>query len=109
MSAASTNDHSPLVTQDFTRVLESAFHIYQGKHEHLPDLFTNVSTLAAKVSRRVGTRQLMVIGGGLLAVGAFLIVRQLRQSDAEESIELPPATAGGARNGDHRAASADKP
>ncbi len=99
-----------LVPQDLSRVVESIMHVYQGNHDHLPDLLSHAGTLVVKMGRRLTTGQLLAIGG-VLAVGAVLVLRQVSDDSSESSDDErdQAATAGGARNGEHRAASADKP
>ena len=99
-----------LVPQDLSRIVESVMHVYQGNHDHLPELLSHAGTLLVKMGRRLSTGQLLAIGG-LLAVGALLVLRQVTDDDDDEaqSGERAPAMAGGARSGEHRAASHDKP
>ncbi len=99
-----TEDALRLVPQDLSRVVESMMHVYQGNHDHLPDLLSHAGTLLLKAGKRLSTGQLLAIGG-LLAVGALLVLRQVTDDDSSEEESQP----GGARNGEHRAASHDKP
>ncbi|MBC7447375.1 MAG: hypothetical protein H7330_04895 [Hymenobacteraceae bacterium] len=114
MENSTVEDALRLVPQDLSRVVESMMHVYQGNHDHLPDLLSHAGTLIVKVGRRLSTGQLLTIGG-LLAVGALLVLRQVTDGDDDDSATAngsghrAPATAGGPRNGEHRAASHDKP
>ncbi len=103
----SIEDALKLVPQDLSRIVESMMHVYQGNHDHLPDLLSHAGTVLLKVGRRMSTGQLLAVGG-LLAVGALLVLRQVTGDDSDDT-QHEPATAGGARNGEHRAASHDKP
>ena len=116
-----TQDAQSLVPQDLSRLVESVMHVYQGNHDHLPELLNHCGTLVLKMGRRLSTSQLLVIGG-LLAVGALLVIRQVTDDDGEEG-NTPngksKAATGrknndddkpmGPRSGEHRASSTDKP
>ncbi len=104
MENSTVEDALRLVPQDLSRIVESMMHVYQGNHDHLPELLSHAGTLVVKMGRRLSTGQLLTIGS-LLAVGALLVLRQVSDDDDDEVT----ATAGGARNGEHRAASHDKP
>ena len=108
MEKSTVADALQLVPQDLSRIVESIMHVYQGNHDHLPDLLSHAGTLVLKMGRRLTTGQLLTIGG-LLAVGALLVIRQVTDDDGDETAEKAAATAGGPRNGEHRAASNDKP
>ena len=113
MENSAVEDALKLVPQALSRVVESMMHVYQGNHDHFPDLLSHAGTLVVKVGRRLSTGQLLVVGG-LLAVGALLVIRQVTDDDGQDNAaadtgERRAATAGGARNGEHRAASKDKP
>ena len=111
MENSAVEDALKLVPQDLSRMVESMMYVYQGKHDHLPELLSHSGTLVIKIGRRLSTGQLLAIGA-LLAVGALLVLRQVTDDDddeAEKNGQRAPATAGGARNGEHRAASQDKP
>jgi hypothetical protein len=106
-----TEDALRLLPQDLSRVVESVMHVYQGNHDHLPDLLSHAGTVLLKAGRRMSTTQLLMIGG-LLMVGALLVIRQTSDDDEEEGTSAEEATesgSSGARNGEHRAASKDKP
>ena len=108
MEKSTVTDALQFVPQDLSRVVESMMHVYQGNHDHLPDLLSHAGTLVLKMGRRLTTKQILTIGG-LLAVGALLVLRQMTDDDDDEVTEKATATAGGPRNGEHRAASHDKP
>ena len=110
MENSAVEDALKLMPQDLSRIVESMMHVYQGKHEHLPELLSHSGTLVIKIGRRLSTGQLLAIGA-LLAVGALFVLRQVTEGDDDETEtgKRAPATAGGPRNGEHRAASHDKP
>ncbi len=83
-----------LLPEDLSRIVESVMHVYQGNHDHLPELLSHAGTLLLKVGRRLSTRQLLVVGG-LLAVGALLVVRQVATSDDDDT----ETAAAGVHNG----------
>lgn len=107
MENSAVEDALKLVPQDLSRIVESMMHVYQGNHDHLPDLLSHAGTLVVKMGRRLSTGQLLTIGG-LLAIGALLVLRQVTDDDDDEATEkgnkgdrgarMAPATAGGTRN-----------
>lgn len=107
-----------LVPQDLSRVVESVMHVYQGNHDHLPELLNHAGTLVLKVGRRMSTRQLLIVGG-LLAVGALLVIRQVSDGASDKPVNdkskngKPKDDNGdkplSSRSGEHHAASDDKP
>ena len=80
MENSAIDDALKLVPEDLSRVVESMMHVYQGNHDHLPDLLSNAGKLVVKVGRRLSTTQLLMIGG-LLIVGTLLAVRQVATDD----------------------------
>lgn len=109
MDNHTAEDALRLVPEDLSRAVESLMHVYQGNHDHLPELLSHAGTLALKMGRRLTTRQLLIIGG-LLAVGALLAIRQVTDdSEDEAEDEKDDKKRVGSRNGEHRAASHDKP
>ncbi|RAU82938.1 hypothetical protein [Pontibacter arcticus] len=59
---------------DMSKTIESAMHVFQGRHEKLPDLMQDVGNIILKAAKRFTTTQL-IIGAGAVTVGAILLAR----------------------------------
>lgn len=59
---------------DMSRTIESAMHVFQGKHEKLPDLMQDVGHILVKATKRFTTTQL-IVAAGALTLGAVLLAR----------------------------------
>lgn len=123
MNTPPSDDALRLVPQDLSRVVESVMHVYQGNHDHLPELLNHAGTLVLKIGRRLSTSQLLIVGG-LLAVGALLVIRQVADDDENNDEDTGDKGKAGtrsgkskddgdkplsSRSGEHHAASNDKP
>ena len=65
---------SLLQPHDMSKTVESALHVFQGRHEKLPELMQDVGSIILKASKRFSTTQL-IITAGALTVGAVLLAR----------------------------------
>lgn len=74
---------SVLQPHDMSRTVESAMHVFQGRHEKLPDLMQDVGHIIVKATRRFTTTQL-ILAAGALTIGAILISRYSPEHDAYE-------------------------
>ena len=63
-----------LQPHDMSRTVESAMHVFQGRHEKLPDLMQDLGHIIVKATRRMTTTQL-ILATGALTLGAILIAR----------------------------------
>lgn len=63
-----------LQPHDMSRTVESAMHVFQGRHEKLPDLMQDLGHIIIKASKRFTTTQL-IVAAGALTVGAILVSR----------------------------------
>ncbi|AKD04997.1 hypothetical protein POKO110462_18785 [Pontibacter korlensis] len=75
---------SMLHPHDMSRTVESAMHVFQGRHEKLPDLMQDMGHIILKASRRFTTTQL-ILAAGALTIGAILVSRY--SSDEEYEYE----------------------
>ncbi|MCC9167230.1 hypothetical protein [Pontibacter harenae] len=63
-----------LQPHDMSRTVESALHVFQGRHDKLPDLMQDVGQILLKATKRFSTTQL-IVAAGALTIGAILITR----------------------------------
>lgn len=72
-----------LQPHDMSRTVESAMHVFQGRHEKLPDLMQDLGHIIVKATKRFTTTQL-IVAAGALTIGAILVSRY---SAADEEYE----------------------
>lgn len=68
---------------DMSRTVESALHVFQGRHDKLPELMQDVGHIILKATRRFTTTQL-ILTAGALTVGAILLSRYSPAHDEYE-------------------------
>ena len=64
-----------IMPEDLARTFESAFHVLQGRHEHMDDLLKHGGTLLRKAAQKFTSTQLIFGIAGLAAVAVVLINR----------------------------------
>lgn len=69
-----------LQPHDMSKTVESAMHVFQGRHEKLPELLHDVGTLVLKFARKMTTSQL-ILAAGAVTVGAILVARYVGEHD----------------------------
>ncbi len=69
-----------ILPEDLARTFESAYHVFQGKTEHVDDLLKNGSVLLRKVAQKFTPTQ-MVIGIAALAVVAVVLINRAAGDD----------------------------
>ena len=69
-----------ILPKDLARTFESAYHVFQGKTEHVDDLLKNGSVLLRKVAQKFTPTQ-MVIGIAALAVVAVVLINRAAGDD----------------------------
>ena len=69
-----------ILPEDLARTFESAYHVFQGKTEHVDDLLKNGGVLLRKVAQKFTTTQ-MVIGIAALAVVAVVLINRAAGDD----------------------------
>jgi len=60
-----------ILPEDLARTFESAYHVFQGNHEHMDDLLKHGGVLLRKAAQRFSPTQMVV---GLTALAALTIV-----------------------------------
>ncbi|OKL40487.1 hypothetical protein [Pontibacter flavimaris] len=70
-----------LQPHDMSKTVESALHVFQGRHEKLPDLMQDLGHIIVKTARRLTTTQL-ILATGALTIGAILVARYSSEDDA---------------------------
>ena len=68
-----------IMPEDLARTFESAYHVFQGRHEHMDDLLKNGAALLRKVSQRFTPTQTIL---GIAAIAAVAVVLINRATDA---------------------------
>lgn len=70
----SANTSAQLVQpKDFARTVESIMHVYQGKHDVLPDLLSDAGGLLLKARQKLTPIQ-MILSVAAVAIGAIVLV-----------------------------------
>ncbi|AWM33976.1 hypothetical protein [Hymenobacter nivis] len=67
-----------ILPEDLVRTFESAYHVFQGRTEHMDDLLQNGGILLRKAARKFTTTQLVL---GIAAVAAVAVVLISRNDD----------------------------
>jgi hypothetical protein len=65
---------------DMSKTVESAMHVFQGKHDKLPELMHDVGTLVLQGARRMSTMQL-ILTAGAVTLGAVLVAKYVADQD----------------------------
>ncbi len=64
-----------ILPEDLARTFESAYHVFQGNHDHIDDLLKNGGILLRKAAQKFTTTQLILGIAGIAAVAVVLINR----------------------------------
>lgn len=75
-----------ILPEDLARTFESAYHVFQGKHEHIDDLLKHGGLLLRKVSRNFSPTQ-MVLGIAALAAVAVVLIDRATDDDDDDKNE----------------------
>jgi DNA-directed RNA polymerase specialized sigma subunit len=67
-----------IMPEDLVRTFESAYHVFQGKTEHMDDLLQNGGILLRKAAKKFTSTQLIL---GIAAVAAVAVVLISRNDD----------------------------
>ncbi|AMJ67562.1 hypothetical protein [Hymenobacter sp. PAMC 26628] len=67
-----------IMPEDLVRTFESAYHVFQGKTEHMDDLLKNGGILLRKAAKKFTSTQLIL---GIAAVAAVAVVLIKRSDD----------------------------
>lgn len=69
-----------ILPEDLARTFESAYHVFQGNHEHMDDLLKNGGVLLRKAAQKFSPTQMIV---GIAALAAVAVVLVNRASEGE--------------------------
>ena len=69
-----------LQPHDMSKTVESAMHVFQGKHDKLPELLHDVGKLVLQGARRMSTTQL-ILTAGAVTLGAVLVAKYVAEQD----------------------------
>ena len=64
-----------ILPEDLARTFESAYHVFQGRHEHMDDLLKHGGTLLRKAAQKFTPTQLILGIAGIATVAIVLINR----------------------------------
>ena len=73
-----------ILPEDLARTFESAYHVFQGRHEHMDDLLKHGGTLLRKAAQKLTATQLILGIAGLAAVAVVLINRANDESHEDK-------------------------
>jgi len=69
-----------ILPEDLARTFESAYHVFQGKTEHVDDLLKNGGILLRKATQRFTPTQ-MIIGIAAIAVVAVVLINRASEDN----------------------------
>lgn len=69
-----------ILPEDLARTFESAYHVFQGKTEHVDDLLKNGGILLRKATQRFTPTQ-MIIGIAAIAVVAVVLIKRASEDN----------------------------
>jgi hypothetical protein len=72
-----------IMPEDLARTFESAYHVFQGRHEHMDDLLKHGGTLLRKSAQKFTSTQL-ILGIAGLATLAVVLINRAQDDDHEE-------------------------
>lgn len=78
MEAQIEHQLEKILPEDLARTFESAYHVFQGKTEHVDDLLKHGGVLLRKAAQKFTPTQLVI---GIAAVAAVAVVLISRASD----------------------------
>ncbi|MDO7848913.1 hypothetical protein Q5H92_21285 [Hymenobacter sp. M29] len=71
-----------ILPEDLARTFESAYHVFQGNHDHMDDLLKNGGILLRKATRNFTPTQ-MILGIAALAAVAVVLINRATDDDHE--------------------------
>ncbi|MBF9142960.1 hypothetical protein [Hymenobacter properus] len=71
-----------ILPEDLARTFESAYHVFQGNHEHMDDLLKNGGVLLRKVAQKLSPTQ-TILGIAAIAAVAVILVNRATDDDHE--------------------------
>lgn len=79
-----------IMPEDLARTFESAYHVFQGHHEHMDDLLKHGGALLRKVARNFTPTQ-TILGIAVIAAVAVVLVNRATDDDHEgEAQDVSP-------------------
>lgn len=79
-----------IMPEDLARTFESAFHVFQGRHEHMDDLLKHGGALLRKVSQKFTPTQ-TILGIAVIAAVAVVLINRATDDDHEgEAHDVSP-------------------
>lgn len=80
-----------IMPEDLARTFESAYHVMQGRHEHMDDLLKHGGTLLRKAAQRFTSTQL-ILGIAGLATVAVVLINRAQDDDHDEAQDVTSRT-----------------
>ena len=77
-----------ILPEDLARTFESAYHVFQGKHEHMDDLLKHGGVLLRKAAQRFSSTQMILGIAALAAVAVVLVNRAIDDDDEGEAHDV---------------------
>lgn len=71
-----------IMPEDLARTFESAYHVFQGNHDHMDDLLKHGGVLLRKAAQKLTPTQL-VVGIAALAAVAVVLINKANSDDHE--------------------------
>ena len=71
-----------ILPEDLARAFESAYYVFQGKHEHMDDLLKHGGVLLRKATQKFSSTQ-MILGIAALAAVAVVLINRATDDDDE--------------------------
>jgi hypothetical protein len=67
---------------DISKTIEHAMHVFQGRHDALPDLLRDAGVILTRATKRFTPKQLVLTIGGV-ALAAILVITFTEGKDGE--------------------------
>ena len=77
-----------ILPEDLARTFESAYHVFQGKTEHMDDLLKHGGVLLRKAAQRFSSTQMILGIAALAAVAVVLVNRAIDDDDEGEAHDV---------------------
>ena len=91
-----------ILPEDLARAFESAYHVFQGNHDHIDDLVKHGGVLLRKAAHKFSPTQ-MIVGIAALAAVAVVLINRATDDDHEgeaHDVSRPQLAAKGHDNKD---------
>ncbi|WP_035563398.1 hypothetical protein [Hymenobacter sp. IS2118] len=79
-----------IMPEDLARTFESAYHVIQGRHEHIDDLLKHGGVLLRKAAQKFTPTQMVLGVAGLATVAIIFIGREMHKEGEGNAQDVTP-------------------